>query len=444
MTKIKVTPKMVTKLKKNEVFVFGSNLNGNHIGGAAKLALDKFGAMNGTPIGLQGNSCAIPTLDAKMNKIGLDALKVYVNEFTQFVSDNQDLHFYLTDIGCGIAGFTHAEIAPIFKDLFNSGLKNISFPQQFIDILSVVKRGYKVTDAKMQCRGYQYELGKVYTHNGKIEPCSSGFHYCEQANDCFNYYNFNSENRVFEVVDYGKSVKDGDKTCTSSIEFVRELSWQEVLVLVNTGNCNTGRSNSGDSNSGNRNSGDWNSGNRNSGNRNSGNSNSGNRNSGDSNSGNSNSGDSNSGNSNSGDSNSGDSNSGYRNSGYWNSGNRNSGDSNSGYRNDGAFCSDNNPKIRLFDKETNILVKDWEQSKAVRIMSEYLNPNIWVYSSEMTDKEKKDFPTHETTGGYLKSISMHEAWKNMWGNLSEENKQVFTSLPNFDKDKFKVITGITV
>jgi len=374
MTKIKVTPKMVTKLKKNEVFVFGSNLNGNHIGGAAKLALDKFGAMNGTPIGLQGNSCAIPTLDAKMNKIGLDALKVYVNEFTQFVSDNQDLHFYLTDIGCGIAGFTHAEIAPIFKDLFNSGLKNISFPQQFIDILSVVKRGYKVTDAKMQCRGYQYELGKVYTHNGKIEPCSSGFHYCEQANDCFNYYNFNSENRVFEVVDYGKSVKDGDKTCTSSIEFVRELSWQEVLVLVNTGNCNTGRSNSG----------------------------------------------------------------------YWNSGNRNSGDSNSGYRNDGAFCSDNNPKIRLFDKETNILVKDWEQSKAVRIMSEYLNPNIWVYSSEMTDKEKKDFPTHETTGGYLKSISMHEAWKNMWGNLSEENKQVFTSLPNFDKDKFKVITGITV
>jgi len=263
--------------------------------------------------------------------------------------------------------------------LFNSGLKNISFPQQFIDILSVVKRGYKVTDAKMQCRGYQYELGKVYTHNGKIEPCSSGFHYCEQANDCFNYYNFNSENRVFEVVDYGKSVKDGDKTCTSSIEFVRELSWQEVLVLVNTGNCNTGRSNSGN-----------------------------------------------------------------RNSGYWNSGNRNSGDSNSGYRNDGAFCSDNNPKIRLFDKETNILVKDWEQSKAVRIMSEYLNPNIWVYSSEMTDKEKKDFPTHETTGGYLKSISMHEAWKNMWGNLSEENKQVFTSLPNFDKDKFKVITGITV
>jgi len=73
-----------------------------------------------------------------------------------------------------------------------------------------------------------------------------------------------------------------------------------------------------------------------------------------------------------------------------------------------------------------------------------LNPNIWVWSSEMTEDEKKAFPGHETTGGYLKSISMQEAWTNMWGNLSEENKQVFLTLPNFNKDKFKEITGLEV
>ena len=317
-------------------------------------------------------------------------------------------------------------------------------------------KGYKVTDEKMQCRGFQYELGKRYNHSGEVIPCYSGFHYCELPADCFGYYSFSSTNRVFEILDHGKSVKDGDKTCTSEIEFVRELAWQEVLTVVNSGldntgmknsgNWNSGNWNSGDRNSGNRNSGDrnsgnWNSGNWNSGNRNSGNWNSGNWNSGDRNSGDRNSGDSNSGNWNSGNWNSGNRNLGNWNSGNWNSGDRNSGDSNSGYRNDGAFCTDKNPTIRLFDKETNISVRDWENGEVCNLMYR-IEPNIWVDSSMMSDDEKAKHPKHETTGGYLKSIPIHEAWANFWGNLNDEKKSLFTSLQNFDKKKFKEITGI--
>jgi hypothetical protein len=73
-----------------------------------------------------------------------------------------------------------------------------------------------------------------------------------------------------------------------------------------------------------------------------------------------------------------------------------------------------------------------------------LKPNIWVWSSEMTDAEKEKLPTHETTGGYLKSIPYKEAWANLWGNLTDEKKKVFTSLPNFDRAKFEEITGIKI
>ena len=148
-----------------------------------------------------------------------------------------------------------------------------------------------------------------------------------------------------------------------------------------------------------------------------------------------------SGKDNSGIANSGDRNSGSWNSGSWNSGDRNSGDSNSGYRNSGAFCTDPNPYIYLFDAQTNIRVRDWENHEACRIMNN-LNPNIWVWSSEMNAEEKIKYPTHETTGGFLKSIPYKEAWANMWGNLTDEKKKVFTSLPNFNSEKFFEITGI--
>jgi len=272
-------------------------------------------------------------------------------------------------------------------------------------------RGYKVFNPDLSCRGFQFEVGKDYKLDGPIEICRRGFHFCLKAAHCFSYYKFDSQNRVCEVEALGVILthdKDS-KICTDHIRIIRELSWQEVLVVANDGKNNTGHSNSGDSNSG-----DSNSGNRNSGDSNSGNRNSGNRNS------------------------------GYSNSGNWNSGNWNSGDSNSGYRNSGAFCTDDNPVIWLFDSPTNIRVRDWENSEVVRTMWDLLETTIWVDSSNMSEEQKDKHPTHTTTGGFLKVKTMHEAWQDMWGNLTEEKRRLFTSLPNFDATKFEKITGIKV
>jgi hypothetical protein len=314
-------------------------------------------------------------------------------------------------------------------------------------------RGYKVTDANMQCRSHQFELNKEFIHKGKIEHCKSGFHFCINGAHCFGYYDFTKTNRVFEVEGYGEVITEGDKTVCSHIKFLRELTWEEVLLVANTGKDNTGVGNSGDRNSGNWNSGDSNSGNRNSGDsnsgyRNSGNWNSGDRNSGDRNSGDSNSGYRNSGDSNSGDRNSGDSNSGYRNSGNrnsgnWNSGDRNSGDSNSGYRNSGAFCTDPDPVLYLFNKPTKLSVKEWEEHKAVQLMNA-IDPTMWVPDHAMTDQEKKDHPKYEAPEGYLKTIPIKEAWANAWHNFTDANKKVFTTLPNFDAKIFEEITGIKI
>jgi len=321
-----------------------------------------------------------------------------------------------------------------------------------------VVKGYKVFNSDFKCRDMQYEENKEYKHEGTISICNRGLHFCLSAQDCFKYYDFNPANIVCEIEARGKVQyhHEDSKGCTDLLFIVRRLTWEEVLRVANTGLHNSGHSNSGNWNSGNwnsgnsnsgyrnsgyRNSGDRNSGNWNSGNWNSGNWNSGNWNSGDRNSGDRNSGNWNSGNWNSGDRNSGDSNSGYRNSGNWNSGDRNSGDSNSGYRNSGAFCTDTNPVLYLFDKPTNIGVKEWENHKAVDLMYK-IDFTLWIPASIMTEEEKKAHPKYETTEGYLKTIPKHEAWANFWHNLSDDNKEVFTTLPNFDPSIFEEITGI--
>ena len=126
-------------------------------------------------------------------------------------------------------------------------------------------KGYKVFNSDWTCRGFQYEVGKTYEHEGEISPCNSGFHFCEKAADCFNYYPFNSNNRVAEVEALGEIKTDGNKSVTNKIKIVRELSWHEVLELVNTGKDNTGKKNTGNYNSGDCNSGNFNSGDCNSG-----------------------------------------------------------------------------------------------------------------------------------------------------------------------------------
>ena len=128
MDKRRVSPQWITTLADDEVFVFGSNLEGLHGGGAALLAYERFGAIWGQGTGLQGKSYGIPTTHG-----GIDAIAPYVDEFIAFAREHRELKFLVTEIGCGIAGFTVEEMAPLFKDAIDE--ENIYLPQRFIKIL---------------------------------------------------------------------------------------------------------------------------------------------------------------------------------------------------------------------------------------------------------------------------------------------------------------------
>lgn len=119
------TPERITDLKADEIFVFGSNLAGMHGAGAAWLAFQKFGAVMGCGVGLRGQSYAIPTMQG-----GVETIKPYVDEFIKFAKSRPDLFFFVTRIGCGIAGFRDKDIAPLFKDA--AGLENICLPKSFV------------------------------------------------------------------------------------------------------------------------------------------------------------------------------------------------------------------------------------------------------------------------------------------------------------------------
>lgn len=122
------TPDMISELKENEIFVFGSNLGGFHGGGAARAAMNRFGAVWGQGVGLQGRSYAIPTMHG-----GPDAIKPYVDEFIEFARQHPELKFLVTPISCGIAGFTPRDIAPLFADAI--GIDNVILPKDFVMVL---------------------------------------------------------------------------------------------------------------------------------------------------------------------------------------------------------------------------------------------------------------------------------------------------------------------
>ena len=124
---LRITPKWITSLQNDEVFVFGSNINGMHGGGAARVAIDKFGAVWGQGEGLQGQSYAIPTME------GLANIPPVVDRFIAFAKDHPELKFFVTPIGCGIAGYTEDEIAPLFKEA--TKLDNVFLPAGFWQIL---------------------------------------------------------------------------------------------------------------------------------------------------------------------------------------------------------------------------------------------------------------------------------------------------------------------
>ena len=261
-----------------------------------------------------------------------------------------------------------------------------------------VVKGFKVFNPDWTCSPNGNT--KQYTCPGKFEEditpirCGRGMHFCKKAADCFNYYNFNPENKVAEVVAYGDIAEEGDKCCTNKLEIVREIPWAELLEIVNMGKGCTGLCNSGNRNSGNRNSGDWNSGNRNSGN---------------------------------------------RNSGDWNSG-----DWNKCSFSNGCFNT-TSPKIYLFNKPSEWTYEDWLNSEARYLLNQIPGDVLeYIWLSDMTDEEKAAHPEAETTGGYLKVLDNSECAVIWWRGLSDRQKAIITAIPNFDKAIFKEITGIDV
>lgn len=124
----KYTPNKIASLQNNEIFVFGSNLDGLHGGGAARVAYQKFGAQWGKGVGMQGKSYGIPTMHG-----GIDEINPYVDDFIEFALSHKEYTFLVTRIGCGIAGFTANEIAPLFAKLIDA--ENVLLPNDFVAVI---------------------------------------------------------------------------------------------------------------------------------------------------------------------------------------------------------------------------------------------------------------------------------------------------------------------
>jgi hypothetical protein len=275
-------------------------------------------------------------------------------------------------------------------------------------------KGYKVFNPDWTCRGFQYEVGKTFKHNGNIEICGSGFYFCQRASDCFNYYSFDSNNKVAEVEALGLVATENDKSVTDEIKIVREIPWSELLTIVNEGKDNsgfrnTGNCNTGNCNTGSRNTGDWNTGWCNTGNWNTGNWNTGNWN-----------------------------------TGNWNTGNCNTGDWNTTSFNNGFFTTKNSP-IYMFNKPTKYTSqREIRNLDGMQVLCWNYEDSWWVFSDNMTKEEKEEHPEYKTTGGYLKTVDFKTACEMMWNRLNAKDKELVMRLPNFDKDIFYEVTGIDV
>ncbi len=284
-----------------------------------------------------------------------------------------------------------------------------------------VVHGFKVFRSDWTCspngNTKQYTCPGKFEEEGELVVCFHGMHFCQTAADCFNYYSFDSNNKVAEVIAYGEVQTENDKSCTDKLEIVREIPWDEVLRIVNIGKNCTGRCNTGDWNTGNCNTGDGNTGNCNTGNGNTGDGNTRNWNT-------------------------GDGNTGDRNTGNRNTGDRNTGDWNKSSYNTGCFNTEEQ-KIMLFNKPSSMTYREWIDSDA-RYLLNQIPKNVveWVHKEDMTDTEKAAHPTYETTGGYLKVLDESECGQLWWNALTDYQKNIIKGIPNFDADIFFQCTGI--
>ena len=157
----RITPEHITRLGNNEIFVFGSNALGRHSGGAARAARNNFGAIMGQGHGLQGKSYAIDSMS------GIPAMQKDINDFCEFAKANTQMHFLVTPIGCGIAGYCAEEIAPLFSEC--TQLENISLPSSFWKVLGGAPGNDKVfnLDRFIQAQTYSYEDALHEIRNGR-------------------------------------------------------------------------------------------------------------------------------------------------------------------------------------------------------------------------------------------------------------------------------------
>lgn len=281
--------------------------------------------------------------------------------------------------------------------------------------------GFKVFNPDWTCspngNTKQYACPGKFEEEGELNICDHGMHFCQTAVDCFNYYDFDSNNKVAEVIAYGEVLTEDDKSCTDKLEIVREITWDEVLRIVNLGKNCTGRCNTGDNNTGDYNTGDYNTGHRNTG-------------------------DYNTGHRNTGNCNTGYYNTGDRNTGYCNTGDYNTGDWNRSSFNTGCFNT-TEQKIMLFNKTSDMTYRDWCESDARHLLNQIPNDVVeWIYSENMTNEEKEQHPTYKTTGGYLKRLDESECGQLWWDNLSNHQKNIIKAIPNFDAEIFFQCTGI--
>ena len=268
-------------------------------------------------------------------------------------------------------------------------------------------------DKDLKCRDFQFEIGKEYKIESRNLNLCSGtvFHFCRNIQQVHKYYSClpNEKNRFCEIEVLGDLIEDEEKCGSNHIKVVREIKGKELNILLGMINGNTGIFNTGHWNTGDRNTGHWNTGDRNTGDRNTG------------------------------DRNTGDRNTGYRNTGHWNTGHWNTGHWNKCNYSTGFFNT-KEQNVTIFNQPSGMSYEDFINSKYYdALASSNFTLTEWIY---YTEEEKKESIIRQCIGGYLKSYTYQEACKNWWNGMSEDNRKIVMSIPNFDKKVFEEITGI--
>ena len=214
------TPEKITHLDEDEIFVFGSNLNGEHIGGAARVAYENFGALWGVGEGMTGRTYALPTLDKNMECVSSGALYESFKRFIEVVKNNPQFTFYLTKVGCGIAGWNLEEIRKIFWD--SLGESNV-FPHNLIIPYDFY---YERSKPKMRSRYGLYKIPmEVLLKNKSQEVGELKSYIQELENEIFSLKNNKEEQREFrkeiKSEEMYKSIKRQNKNLQEIISNLR-------------------------------------------------------------------------------------------------------------------------------------------------------------------------------------------------------------------------------